>query len=206
MTTSTQAVRMTSGQIGESGAVLGRAFFDDPMMTYILPNDATRSAPLRWFMTAAARYGNSYGEVYTTDGAVEGNAIWLPPGEAKVTLPRMARHGMLAAPFRFGWGGFNRFLSVVNHLEHLQERDLPERHWYLLVLGVDPPRQGQGLGGALIQPVLARADAEGLSCYLETMKERNLPFYQKHGFEVLVDDVLPKGGPRFWTMKRAPQR
>lgn len=46
------------------------------------------------------------------------------------------------------------------------------------------------------------ADADGLPCYLETMKERNVVFYEKHGFQVVVGDDLPKGGPHFWTMKR----
>ncbi len=71
------------------------------------------------------------------------------------------------------------------------------------MLGVDPERQGQGIGGQIIAPVLERADRDGLPCYLETMKERNVAFYQKHGFEVVVDDVF-KGELHYWTMKRPP--
>jgi len=205
MTTAMQTTRLTSSQLPEAGAVLGRAFFDDPLLTYILPDESKRGPQVRWFMEHGAKYGQTHGEVYTTVGKVEGNAVWLPPGEVKMTMARMARAGLLFAPFKFGVGGFNRFLGAVNYLEHLHERDLPQRHWYLLILGVDPPRQGQGVGGALIQPVLARADAEGLPCYLETMKTRNVPFYQKHGFEVVVEDDLPKGGCHFWTMKRMPR-
>ena len=59
-----------------------------------------------------------------------------------------------------------------------------------------------GLGTA---PVLAKADAAGLPCYLETMKTRNVPFYRKHGFEVIVEDDLPGGGFHFWTMRRDPR-
>ncbi len=202
MTTATQAVPMPREQNAEAGATLGRAFYDDPLMQYILPDDAKRPAALRWFMTSAARYGGAHGEVYTTPGQVDGAAIWLPPGDVSVTLPRMIRHGMIAAPFKFGFSAFNRFMGVMNHLEHLHDRDAPEPHWYLMVLGVDPPRQGQGVGGTLVQPVLARADRDGLPCYLETMKERNVPFYEKHGFTVVVDEIMPKGGPRCWTMKR----
>jgi GNAT superfamily N-acetyltransferase len=74
-----------------------------------------------------------------------------------------------------------------------------------MLLGVDPPRQGQGVGGALIAPVLAKTDAAGVPCYLETMKTRNVPFYRKHGFEVVVEDDLPGGGFHFWTMRRDPR-
>jgi GNAT superfamily N-acetyltransferase len=118
---------------------------------------------------------------------------------------RMLRVGMLAAPLKFGLGTFMRFMGAMNHVEHLHKRDVPPQHWYLFILGVDPDRQGQGVGGQLIAPAIARADEQGLPCYLETMKTRNLPFYQKHGFAVVVEEDLPKGGPHFWTMKRDPR-
>jgi GNAT superfamily N-acetyltransferase len=205
MTTAIETMTATKDQIAECGEVLARAFHDDPLMEYIVPDDAKRARWLRWFMTKGAHYAHHYGQVDTTGAKVEGGAIWLPPDDVKLTVPRMARTGMLAFPLKFGFGTFRRFLSAMNHAEHLHDRDLPERHWYLLILGVDPPRQGQGVGGALMQPILARADDEGLPCYLETAKARNVSFYEKHGFEVIVESDLPNGGPHFWTMKRLPR-
>ncbi len=114
----------------------------------------------------------------------------------------MVRAGMLLAPFKVGLGAFRRFLSISDYIEKLHKRDMPEDHWYLMILGVDTAKQGQGIGGSIIQPILARADADGLPCYLETMKEINVAFYEKHGFQVVVEDDLPNGGPHFWTMKR----
>jgi predicted N-acetyltransferase YhbS len=81
---------------------------------------------------------------------------------------------------------------------------MSEPHHYLMVLGVDSEKQGQGVGSKLIAPGLARADADRLPCYLETMKTRNLDFYGKHGFEVVHAGEIPKGGPPFWTMRREP--
>ena len=75
-----------------------------------------------------------------------------------------------------------------------------------MILGVDPLFQGRGLGGAIVQPVVERADSEGLPCYLETSKERNLAFYRKHGFDVVHEGTMPGGGPRFWTMSRAARQ
>lgn len=204
-TTAAETTRMTAAQVPESGEVLGRAFFDDPLTTWVVPDDAKRARILPWFFEKAATVGHRYGEVYTTAGKVEGNAIWLAPGSTKVTIPRMAATGMLLAPLKFGIPTFIRFMKVLNHLEHLHDQAMPGPHWYLFVLGVDPPRQGQGVGGTLIAPILARADADKLPCYLETQKERNVVFYQKHGFEVVVDEQLPEGGPRNWTMKRVSQ-
>jgi hypothetical protein len=56
-----------------------------------------------------------------------------------------------------------------------------------------------------MQPVLARADASGLPCYLETMNESNVPFYRKHGFVVVSDGEVPERGLRVWAMVREPR-
>ncbi len=194
---------LQAAQVDEASHVLARAFFDDPMVMYVIPDDEKRRRHLPWFFRLAARYGNLWGENFTTPGKVDGAAIWLPPGD-NITKPlRMIRLGLLAAPFKFGLPSFMRFFTALNRLEHLHKRDVPPEHWYLFVLGVDPERQGQGVGGTIIQPVLERADRDHLPCYLETMKERNVTFYRKQGFEVVVDDVFPNG-PHYWTMKRDP--
>ena len=204
MATETKVVQLSASQIREAGEVLARAFYDDPVMMYVIPDNAKRERVLPWFMGTGARYGHMYGEVYTTGHNVEGGAVWLPPENFVMTPIRMLRAGMIFAPLKFGLAAFGRFMSAMNYLEELHKRDVPPRHWYLMILGVDPPRQGHGVGSTLIQPVLAHADAERLPCYLETAKESNVPFYQKHGFGVVVEGDLPKGGPHFWTMKREP--
>jgi GNAT superfamily N-acetyltransferase len=207
MTTAATDTRALEKQdVPEAGQVLSRAFWDDPLMTWLMPDEGRRAKGLPWFMTVAARYGAKYGQPYTTAVNVDGAALWLPPGETKISTGRMIGNGLLAAPLRMGVGGANRFVKVMNIFEKLHERDVPERHWYLMVLGVDPPRQGQGVGGGLMGPILNRADAEGLACYLETQKAKNVPFYQKHGFEVVVEDDTPDGGLHYWTMKRAPRQ
>ena len=95
-------------------------------------------------------------------------------------------------------------MEFGNTTEKLHKEDASNPHWYLQTLGVDPPHQGQGIGGQTIQPVLREADMSRLPCYLESSKERNVPFYEKHGFQVVKEDRLGKDGPRFWTMLREP--
>ncbi len=61
------------------------------------------------------------------------------------------------------------------------------------------------MGGQLLRPLLARLDAERESCYLETLAERTLPLYERHGFEAVADVVEPASGLRLWCCFRQPQ-
>jgi ribosomal protein S18 acetylase RimI-like enzyme len=175
----------------EAGEVLARAFQDDPHWSWVLPHESRRAQVLPWFMGVWARYCQKYGEVHTTAGKVEGAALWIPPGKYPPSVVGMILGGMMLVPLKFGRAAVGRLRSGANYMARLHKRDVPP--------------QGRGIGGALIQPVLARADAEGLLCYVETERERNLLFYRRHGFEVVVEDDMPNGGPHFWTMKREPQ-
>lgn len=202
MTTAIQTTRMTGDQATTAGEVLARAFYDDPLMNYLIPEPERRTKALPWFMTVAATFGNRYGEVETTSGAVEGSAIWLLPGKTHMPPLQMMRCGMYAAPWKLGFGNLMRFMKTMEFVEKIHKEQAPEDHWYLMVLGVEPQRQGQGIGSALMQPALAKADAAHLPAYLETQKEINVTLYRRHGFDVVVETDLPDNGPHIWCMKR----
>jgi GNAT superfamily N-acetyltransferase len=76
-------------------------------------------------------------------------------------------------------------------------------YYYLQFLGVAPGRQGQGIGAALMAPVLKRCDREGMRAYLDATSERSKTLYERHGFEAEAAFALP-GGPPLWPMWRWP--
>src|SRR5690606_23747385 len=124
-----------------------------------------------------------YGEVHILDG-MRGVACWLPPEHAVPTFWRQVRSGMLSLPWHFGVSGFRKLTAydeVARRLHH-QHASMP--HWFLSAIGIDPAHQGQGLGSALMQPMLSRADNDGLPCWLDTHQEQNVRLYERHGFEV----------------------
>jgi ribosomal protein S18 acetylase RimI-like enzyme len=77
-----------------------------------------------------------------------------------------------------------------------------EPHWYLPLIGVDPTRQGRGLGSALLQHALARCDREHAPAYLESSNPANIPLYRRHGFEV-IGTVQAGSSPPIVPMLRA---
>jgi ribosomal protein S18 acetylase RimI-like enzyme len=107
-------------------------------------------------------------------------------------------------PFRIGFGPFFKFAGANSTMEKIHKKYMPEPHWYLLIVGVDPELQGRGLGSALVAEGLARADEANAPCYLETSEERNLAFYERHGFR----RSRPRRSERWpaWVgMRREPQ-
>jgi predicted N-acetyltransferase YhbS len=89
-------------------------------------------------------------------------------------------------------------------LTKVERRHPDDRHLYLSVLGVEPSRQGGGIGSQLLAPGLELCDRDGVAAYLETGKERNIAFYSRHGFEVTGQLKLP-AGPPVWFMRREPR-
>ena len=51
------------------------------------------------------------------------------------------------------------------------------------VMGAEPQWQGQGLGTALMRPVLERCNDKEIPAYPEATSPRNRALYQRHGFE-----------------------
>lgn len=205
MTVAGGVVRLTEAQTTRAGEVLARAFFDDPMFAYIQPNRDKRARTFPAFFTAAAAYALRAGEVYTTIGTVDGAALWVPPAPVAPQEDSRGSSGSASSPSPLGDDAGERLRAVMTHFGELHRRTVPSPHWYLLILGVDPLHQGRGVGGQLLTPVLARADRDGLPCYLETMNPRNPPFYRRHGFQVVEEADFPGGGFHYWTMLRRPR-
>jgi GNAT superfamily N-acetyltransferase len=277
--------RLQPTQHRQAGEMLARAFYDDPLSVYLVPNDAKRARVLPWMYERVVRYGALYdgvlltassvtirssnalipssplppaglssseakeeglgvrevkgelltdssvtirspsasiassplplagegsgvredGERLTTPDSIDGIAVWLPPGLSHTPITRLIRAGLALTPLKFGLGAMGRFMAA-NHVERLRAKLAPEPHWYLWVIGIEPEQQGRGLGSSLVEPMIARAETEGMPCYLETHKERNVAFYEKHGYNVVHSGNVPGSGPPYWCLKREPRR
>jgi len=190
----------TPEDIGGMAAALAQAFRDDPVMRWLFGDRAPR--PMRytqpWFASEGARHLR-HGHVYTVDGT-PGAAYWDPPGHWKTAPRDLVRNGPLMLR-----GVGTRMVGAMRGLARMEKAHArhPD-HFYLAVLGTHPDRQGEGIGAALMAPVLQRCDADGTGAYLESSKESNVPYYRRHGFEVVEEIEFPSG-PTLWAMWRDPQ-
>lgn len=195
--------RATREEIPELATVLARAFARDPFFAYLAGDAPERSLRMRLGWGGILRHASAgMQETWTTDDRA-GVAIWSPPGRRASSLVDSLR--MVPALARLtGWRRLREVAAAVEHLERRREALVPVPHWYLSALGVDPDRQRQGIGSALLAPVLLRADADGTPAYLETATAHNVLLYERHGFDVVEEVILPKTDVRGWLMLRPP--
>lgn len=195
-------VLLDLSHVDVAASLLARVFQSAPDMRYLIDDDdkMLASSAIR-FYKAVIRAGLLYGEVYTTP-SLDGLAVWISPENMDFTMGILLRTGLLAALLSLGFGPLVRFVRSSVYVEKLQKQAISGSRWVLVFLGVEPEKQGSGIGGELIQPILNRAGAEGVPCYVESADERNLCFYRRHGFEIVQQGQVPNGGPQVWIMVR----
>jgi GNAT superfamily N-acetyltransferase len=188
--------------VTELSHALGRAFYDDPVSVWIMPDDKARAARQHKFFAAITRHHHLAGggvEVATDGSAIGAAALWDPPGR----WTQSTREQLMMLPtFIFGFGlskSTGRKLGQL--LDQMKSQHPEEPHWYLAVIGSDPSVRGKGYGQALMQSRLDRVDAEHAPAYLESSKSENVPYYERFGFEVTGELAVP-GGPTLWPMWR----
>jgi GNAT superfamily N-acetyltransferase len=193
-------VRLRRDQLDEASAVLARAFHDDPAWRWVLPDPRRRAALLPWLFRTG--FETMAADLWTTPGRVLGVSRWLPPGRPALRVGVTMRV-FVATPLRLR-EATSRYLQYGRAVEDVRARAARGPHWYLAGIGVDPPEQRKGVGSALLEPGIAAASREGLPCVLLTNAERNLAFYARHGFEVVLETDTPGGPPHAWALVRKP--
>ena len=195
-----EIVRLAPERVGEASTMLARAFQEDPAWQWVVPSPGRRAALLPWLFRMNFEVTDA--EAWVTDGEVSGCSRWLPPGKPQIHVGAMLR-ALVATPLR-AREATSRFFAYGRAVEALRAASVPEAHWYLAGIGVDPGRRRSGIGGALMQPGLDHSAADRVPCALLTNNEANLAFYRSHGFEVVREGRTPEDGPPAWMMRRLP--
>lgn len=152
--------------------VLG--FSADPMARWAFPDAAVYLDRRDEFFDAFGGAAFDHGTAFVAeDGAAV--ATWLPPG-VEADGDRMDAIMAEQTPD-------SRKEEMDELFAKMNDFHPKEPHWYLPLIAADPARQGQGLGTALMEAAIARIDADGRPAYLESSNPRNIPLYERFGFE-----------------------
>lgn len=179
--------------------LLDAAFQDDPVSGWIFPGEEYRRTTHPRLMAAFVDAVLAEGRVdVTEDGAA--CALWLPVpaegGDEDGDIEEFAR-------LREALDPDNERIELIGRLT-AEVHPSGRAHEYLWMIGVDPARQGEGLGSVLIGSVLDRCDREGTPAYLEASSERSRGLYERLGFELVERPLELPDGPLMWPMWREP--
>lgn len=177
------------------GQTLARAFLDDPVLAYFVPDERTRAAKLPRLFKLLFKLGLPHGACYVTSG-YEAVTLWRPPNQWHLSFWEYIVNGPELLGI-FGTGALNA-MSTMDRIEKLHPK---KSHWYLQTIGTDPALQGKGYGSLIMRDRLAATNAAGIDCYLESSKITNIPIYKNFGFEVTGEIKIPNG-PTLWPMWR----
>jgi ribosomal protein S18 acetylase RimI-like enzyme len=152
------------------------AFSADPVTRWTWPDPQEYLRHFPSFIEAFAGGAFARRSAFYIDGYA-GAALWLPPSvhpdeNALVDLLQRTASGQVRG-------------DASALMEQMGRYHPSEPHWYLPLIGVDPAHQGKGYGAALMRHALSQCDHERKLAYLESTNPRNVPLYERHGFEVL---------------------
>lgn len=182
----------------EVSDITGQGFATDPVNLWAFGNARTIMSVMR-VLARDAFLPRGFSHVHPAGGAT----MWLPP-TVEVNIGALAMLKLAIGVTRFGArGAVARALKLGEQMEALHPKS---PHVYLFSIATRPSARGKGVGKALLAPVLAHCDQEGLPVYLENSNPDNTGFYGAHGFERM--DLVSAGGdgPPIEPMWREPKQ
>jgi GNAT superfamily N-acetyltransferase len=176
-------------------AVLTLAFGGDPPCRWAWPDPQQYLEAFPRFARAFGGGAIGHGTAFYYEG-FSGVALWLPPGAApdEESLVKMIEDTVTD----------ERKGAMFSMFEQMDALHPLEAHWHLPLIGVDPAHQGKGIGSALLSHILNVCDDQNVPAYLEATSPRNVPLYERHGFEA-VGSIQVADSPQIIAMLRKPR-
>jgi ribosomal protein S18 acetylase RimI-like enzyme len=189
--------RASVDRVPDLAHLLGRAFFDDPMIRWPMMDGAGEEVVIEYFHAFDRRIAE-HGWLWEAGDGL-GVAAWIPPGSNEVVMDfdRELRPLLAQATDDDGARYDTMWKWIADTLPD-------EPYWYLEHLAVDRTHRNAGVGSALIDHGLAFAKNDGVAAALETARPANVSYYEHRGFRTYADADVPGGGPHIWFMRSDP--
>ena len=174
--------------------MLSQSFDSNQSVNYIVNQDARRKERIRGLMDYSFEICNMFGEVLLSDDR-KACALIVYPDQKKSTLKSSLLDAKLALQC-VGLANIKRTLDREALIKKIQPQELMTYLWFI---GVAPADQGNGIGSQFLQSIIQSSTQKKRPIYLETSTVRNLPWYQKHGFDIYNEHDLSY---RLYFLKR----
>lgn len=196
----TSARRATLDDAARISRLFAASFARDPIFHWLARGGRRRADALqRFFFWVMRERAIPRGETWiTSDGYAA--AAWIPPFNA--ARPDNWRDEIRLLSVILSLTGLARLPRGAAMAKAMEHAHPPEPYFYLAFIGVAPRFQGTGLGQGLLEETLARVDAAGTPAFLENSSPRNIPLYERLGFQVTQEIVVRKDAPPLYAMLR----
>lgn len=184
--------RVKEGELPELFETFSRAFRDYPKLNGMFPNPQEKQLAVEMVVEYYGRFDFMAGRLYSLDDSLREGIAVLHSGEVDFSDENFEAAGSINENFRrcsreLGESGVKRWFGFFDELDRLESKlELPDEYIYVDFLAVDPDFQGEGRGSRLIEALTAKARELGLPIMLFTNGDKDVRFYEKHGFRVLA--------------------
>ena len=138
----------------------------------------------------------------STDSEIDNLIVLCPPGYRGIPTMRFMHNGGLITACRVGLGAIKRSIAFEKNAVAVRNRYSDDKTWYLMTFAVRAGKTHQGLGSAILRPVLEWMDKNHYSVYLETDKAVNVEMYEHFGFQVVDICMVPGSQIKQYGMLR----
>ncbi|KAG2178098.1 hypothetical protein INT43_003351 [Umbelopsis isabellina] len=177
---------LIKGAINEAAHTLADAYEANPLLNWILEpiKEVNKSRDVSHVMFKAAL---NCGSLQSRDFAIQvdgckGVCIWSTNEQqlsfAKVLGWKLTKLANLSVAMRINMG-------LQNFLDKSKRKVMKSQpHIYINYMGVLPQERRKGLGSALIQHVISKAEIANLPIYIVVSDVASVPFFESMGFQI----------------------
>ena len=214
MNTNSQALdyKSITTELQPSAARLAAAaYYDNPAHIYMCPDDKARLKQMEWLLGLNLKLQLKYGAesfCYPENGEIKAMGFWTKPNEVKVGTGAKIRGGLLKVPFKMGWSGFKRVMVASAGIDDHLQRTIGTQQPFLFLnnMVMEESRRGKGWGSKILkrQFEVISAKTPNAVMALNTQRYWTVKFYERLGFEVLLEEKIGTGPFAFmnWTMRK----
>ena len=159
--------------------ILSDSFDDNKSVNYIIKQDKKRVLRIKRLMEYSFEVCMMFGNVFLSHDK-KACALILMPDKKKTNLKSVWLDIKLITSC-IGISNIKKALERESKINKLHPKGLM---YYLWFIGVDPQEQNKGIGSTLLADVINEGVRSNRSVYLETSTLKNIPWYEKFGFEI----------------------